>query len=206
MGRLCGAGPAEARLADAPARLAVGGGKHGGRDRRAHRDALRPRTHGSWRAAGERPDFEAAGVEIAADIAPWEEAKLRLLNGAHSGIAYLGGLAITRAVANHRAESVSKAIPPRAAAEEPGEPGDAKAGDPAAEAPPATPLPIAPASPGASMRRPAMPNQFSTWDFISLAVAALVAYELGRGTGVAPSDAMVGGPSEPALGGSHPDA
>ena len=44
-------------------------------------------------AAGERPDFEAAGVRIAADIAPWEEAKLRLLNGAHCGIAYLGGLA-----------------------------------------------------------------------------------------------------------------
>jgi fructuronate reductase len=44
-------------------------------------------------AAGERPDFEAAGVQIAADIAPWEAAKLRLLNGAHSGIAYLGGLA-----------------------------------------------------------------------------------------------------------------
>jgi fructuronate reductase len=46
-----------------------------------------------WFAAGERPDFEAAGVQVAADIAPWEEAKLRLLNGAHSGIAYLGGLA-----------------------------------------------------------------------------------------------------------------
>jgi fructuronate reductase len=44
-------------------------------------------------AAGERPDFEAARVQVAADIAPWEEAKLRLLNGAHSGIAYLGGLA-----------------------------------------------------------------------------------------------------------------
>jgi fructuronate reductase len=44
-------------------------------------------------AAGERPDFETAGVQIAADIAPWEAAKLRLLNGAHSGIAYLGGLA-----------------------------------------------------------------------------------------------------------------
>ena len=43
--------------------------------------------------AGERPDFETVGVRIAADIAPWEEAKLRLLNGAHSGIAYLGGLA-----------------------------------------------------------------------------------------------------------------
>ncbi|MEA3015061.1 MAG: fructuronate reductase [Sphingomonadales bacterium] len=44
-------------------------------------------------AAGERPDFEAAGVQIAADIAPWETVKLRLLNGAHSGLAYLGGLA-----------------------------------------------------------------------------------------------------------------
>ena len=44
-------------------------------------------------AAGERPDFEAAGVQVAADIGPWEEAKLRLLNGAHSGLAYLGGLA-----------------------------------------------------------------------------------------------------------------
>jgi len=44
-------------------------------------------------AAGKRPDFAAAGVQIATDIAPWEEAKLRLLNGAHSGLAYLGGLA-----------------------------------------------------------------------------------------------------------------
>jgi len=42
---------------------------------------------------GERPDFEAAGVQIAPDIGPWEDAKLRLLNGAHSAIAYLGGLA-----------------------------------------------------------------------------------------------------------------
>lgn len=44
-------------------------------------------------APGERPDFAAVGVRIAAGIGPWEEAKLRLLNGAHSGIAYLGGLA-----------------------------------------------------------------------------------------------------------------
>lgn len=43
--------------------------------------------------AGPRPDFEAAGVQVTRDVAPWEEAKLRLLNGAHSGIAYLGGLA-----------------------------------------------------------------------------------------------------------------
>ncbi|WP_416464351.1 mannitol dehydrogenase family protein [Sphingomonas sp. VDB2] len=39
-----------------------------------------------------RPDF-GAGVQLTAAVAPWEEAKLRLLNGAHSGIAYLGGLA-----------------------------------------------------------------------------------------------------------------
>jgi fructuronate reductase len=45
------------------------------------------------RFAGERPDFEAVGVSITPDVAPWEEAKLRLLNGAHSAIAYLGGLA-----------------------------------------------------------------------------------------------------------------
>jgi fructuronate reductase len=30
---------------------------------------------------------------VTADVRPWEDAKLRLLNGAHSGIAYLGGLA-----------------------------------------------------------------------------------------------------------------
>ena len=45
------------------------------------------------RFAGARPDFPAVGVHLAADIAPWEKAKLRLLNGAHSAIAYLGGLA-----------------------------------------------------------------------------------------------------------------
>ena len=42
---------------------------------------------------GPRPDLEAAGVQITSSVAPWEDAKLRLLNGAHSAIAYLGGLA-----------------------------------------------------------------------------------------------------------------
>jgi len=41
---------------------------------------------------GPRPDF-GDRVQITQSVAPWEEAKLRLLNGAHSGIAYLGGLA-----------------------------------------------------------------------------------------------------------------
>lgn len=39
------------------------------------------------------PDLERAGVEVVSDLAPWERAKLRLLNGAHSAMAYLGGLA-----------------------------------------------------------------------------------------------------------------
>lgn len=44
------------------------------------------------RFAGERPDFAGLGVELTDAVAPWEEAKLRLLNGAHSAIAYLGAL------------------------------------------------------------------------------------------------------------------
>lgn len=40
-----------------------------------------------------RPAFEAAGAELVADAAPYEAMKLRLLNGAHSSLAYLGSLA-----------------------------------------------------------------------------------------------------------------
>jgi len=39
-----------------------------------------------------RPDWAAAGVLFVEDIAPYEKMKLRLLNGAHSLIAYLGQL------------------------------------------------------------------------------------------------------------------
>ena len=40
-----------------------------------------------------RPPLENVGVQMTKDVAAWEKAKLRLLNGAHSAIAYLGGLA-----------------------------------------------------------------------------------------------------------------
>nr|WP_140231451.1 mannitol dehydrogenase family protein [Sphingomonas japonica] len=40
--------------------------------------------------AGERPPLEAAGVTFANDVRPFEAAKLRLVNGAHSSLAYLG--------------------------------------------------------------------------------------------------------------------
>ncbi len=45
------------------------------------------------RFAGPRPDLAAVGVQLTRDVAPWEAAKLRLLNGAHSAMAYLGQLA-----------------------------------------------------------------------------------------------------------------
>jgi fructuronate reductase len=43
--------------------------------------------------SGETPDFTSIGVQLCSDVTQWEEAKLRLLNGAHSAIAYLGGSA-----------------------------------------------------------------------------------------------------------------
>ncbi|WP_367716043.1 mannitol dehydrogenase family protein [Nitratireductor sp. GISD-1A_MAKvit] len=39
-----------------------------------------------------RPDWERHGVEMVSDVEPFEEMKLRLLNGAHSAIAYSGQL------------------------------------------------------------------------------------------------------------------
>ncbi|MFN3388493.1 MAG: mannitol dehydrogenase family protein [Allosphingosinicella sp.] len=36
------------------------------------------------------PDLAAAGATMAADVGGWEKAKLRILNGAHSSLAYLG--------------------------------------------------------------------------------------------------------------------
>lgn len=43
--------------------------------------------------AGRRPAWERVGATLAADVAPWETMKLRMLNGTHSALAYLGFLA-----------------------------------------------------------------------------------------------------------------
>lgn len=43
--------------------------------------------------AGPVPDWKAAGAEIVTDVAPYEMMKLRMLNGAHSALAYMGVLA-----------------------------------------------------------------------------------------------------------------
>ena len=42
---------------------------------------------------GGRPPFETVGAQLVADVEPFERMKLRMLNGAHSTIAYLGYLA-----------------------------------------------------------------------------------------------------------------
>lgn len=42
------------------------------------------------RFAAGRPAWERVGAELVRDVAPYEEAKLRMLNGAHSALAYLG--------------------------------------------------------------------------------------------------------------------
>lgn len=39
-----------------------------------------------------RPRWEIAGAELVGDVRPYQDLKLRLLNGAHSAIAYLGAL------------------------------------------------------------------------------------------------------------------
>ena len=41
---------------------------------------------------GERPELELAGVSLVNDVTPYEEAKIRILNGGHLGLAYLGAL------------------------------------------------------------------------------------------------------------------
>jgi len=52
---------------------------------------------GQWviedRFVAARPAWEAAGAQFVADVAPFETMKLRLLNGSHSTLAYLGFLA-----------------------------------------------------------------------------------------------------------------
>jgi fructuronate reductase len=42
------------------------------------------------RFAGSRPRWEAAGAELVSEVRPYETAKLRMLNGAHSLLAYVG--------------------------------------------------------------------------------------------------------------------
>jgi D-arabinitol 4-dehydrogenase len=43
--------------------------------------------------ASDFPDLGKVGVEVVTDVVPYEETKIRILNGGHTGLAYLGALA-----------------------------------------------------------------------------------------------------------------
>lgn len=49
---------------------------------------------------GGRPAWEKAGALLSADVTPYEVVKLRLLNGSHSALAYLGALAGCETIAD----------------------------------------------------------------------------------------------------------
>jgi fructuronate reductase len=51
-----------------------------------------------------RPPWEEAGAEFVADVEPYEHMKLRLLNGSHSTLAYLGYLAGYETIADTMAD------------------------------------------------------------------------------------------------------
>ncbi|MCR8723764.1 mannitol dehydrogenase family protein [Frigidibacter sp. ROC022] len=53
-----------------------------------------------------RPDFSAVGVQMVRDVTPYEHMKLRMLNGTHSSLAYLGYLAGHETIADTVADPV----------------------------------------------------------------------------------------------------
>jgi fructuronate reductase len=57
-----------------------------------------------------QPDWESVGVTVSRDVTAYERAKLRLLNGAHSSLAYLGLLAGLTTVAEAMAEPALRAF------------------------------------------------------------------------------------------------
>ncbi len=59
---------------------------------------------------GPRPDWQTAGALLVADVAPYEVMKLRMLNGSHSLIAYLGAVAGFEAVRDVMAVPALRAV------------------------------------------------------------------------------------------------
>lgn len=53
---------------------------------------------------GQRPDLASVGAELVADVTPYEHMKLRMLNGTHSSLAYLGYLAGHETIADCMAD------------------------------------------------------------------------------------------------------
>ena len=68
--------------------------------------------------AGPRPAWETAGAQFVGDVRPFELAKLRMLNGAHSTLAYLGLLAGHETVDQAVADPAIRAVVDRLMREE----------------------------------------------------------------------------------------
>jgi fructuronate reductase len=66
---------------------------------------------------GGSPDLASVGVTMTADVAAWEKAKLRILNGAHSTLAYLGLLLDLETVADAMAHPAASAFVKRLVSE-----------------------------------------------------------------------------------------
>jgi fructuronate reductase len=66
------------------------------------------------RFAARRPAWELAGAQLTTDVAPFELMKLRILNGSHSALAYLGALrghrTIADAVADERLHAIAATL------------------------------------------------------------------------------------------------
>ena len=61
---------------------------------------------------GARPDLGAVGVQLVEDVTPFELMKLRMLNGTHSSLAYLGYLAGHETIADTVADPAFAALRP----------------------------------------------------------------------------------------------
>jgi hypothetical protein len=133
------------------------------------------------------------------------------LRGAITGIlalaAYLGGVGVQRMVAQTRAEAPRPPVAAQTTEAAEGEAAD-EAADPAEAAPPA---PVQQAPPVRDVRgvpRAGAQAQ-NPLDFVWLGIAALIAYELGRGTGPSTKPVVTAEssePSQPVPAGTHPDA
>jgi ABC-type antimicrobial peptide transport system permease subunit len=114
--------------------------------------------------------------------------------------AYFVGWTVVAQVATARANK--EPVKPIVKVEETAETDATDTDAPKEETPPPPVAP--PRNVNAPAMRPAAPSPSSPWDIIWLAVAALCAYELGRGSGMPTTPATT--PAEPVPMGTHPDA
>jgi hypothetical protein len=117
--------------------------------------------------------------------------------------AYIGGWLLVAKIATARANTPT--IRAAASAEKPAEAGNEAKDAAATNEPPVAPPKAVPRAEGATQPRAVAQQGFqSSWDYIWLAIAALIAYEMGRGSGMPTAPASP--PVEPVPAGTHPDA